>query len=339
MSKQSRQSKGGEGRAQSLTPERRKEIAKAGADARWGKSLPQASHDGVLRIGDIELLGAVLQNGKRLLSQGTFLQALGRSRSPKAGTGGLSTVDGTPFFLQADVLKPFISKELLLSTTPIFFRLKSGARTVGYDAELLPMVAEVYLKFRDQCASQGKEVPRQYAHIVTACDILMRGLAKVGIIALVDEATGFQADRARDALAKILEEFISDELRRWVKTFPDAYFRELCRLQDKPYRADMKMPRYFGHITNDVIYDRLAPAVLATLRERNPAEAGRRKHKHHQWLTDGIGHPKLLEHLGAVVAMMRLSDTWESFMEKLNDLAPSYKKHPLLAQAKVDAES
>jgi hypothetical protein len=29
---------------------------------------------------------------------------------------------------------PFISEELMLSTTPILFRLKSGAKTVGYDA-------------------------------------------------------------------------------------------------------------------------------------------------------------------------------------------------------------
>ena len=33
-----------------------------------------------------------------------------------------------------------------MSTTPILFRLKSGARTVGYDAMLLPMVCEVYLR-------------------------------------------------------------------------------------------------------------------------------------------------------------------------------------------------
>src|SRR6202035_168580 len=82
-------------------------------------------------------------------SQGTVLQAIGRSRTPKGGTGEFSTVDGLPFFLQAEVLKPFISEELMMSTTPILFRLKRGVRTVGYDAMLLPMICEVYLNFRD----------------------------------------------------------------------------------------------------------------------------------------------------------------------------------------------
>lgn len=101
---------------------------------------------------------AVLANGKRLLTQATFLRALGRSRSPKAGTGVLATVDGIPFFLQADVLKPFITEDLLSSTTPIFFKEKTGKRCVGYDANLLPMVAEVYLRFRDACLADGKSV-------------------------------------------------------------------------------------------------------------------------------------------------------------------------------------
>src|SRR5262249_40140517 len=142
-------SKGGEARAISLSSERKKAIGKLAAEARWGADLPRATHDGPLQIGDAVLVAAVLSNGKRLLSQGTVLQAIGRSRKPKAGTGGFSTVDDLPFFLQAEVLKPFISEELMMSTTPILFRLKNGQRTVGYDAMLLPMICEVYLKFRD----------------------------------------------------------------------------------------------------------------------------------------------------------------------------------------------
>ena len=88
-------------RAASLSDQRRREIAREAAEARWAVDIPQASHDGPLRIGDREIFAAVLPNGKRLISQGTFLQAIGRSRNPKAGKGGLSTVDGLPFFLQA----------------------------------------------------------------------------------------------------------------------------------------------------------------------------------------------------------------------------------------------
>jgi hypothetical protein len=89
------------------------------------------------------LQAAVLPNGKRLLLQASFLRSIGRSRSPKAGTGVLSTVDGIPTFLQAEAIKPFITEDLMQSTTPIFFIGKSGKKEVGYDAKLLPMVAEV----------------------------------------------------------------------------------------------------------------------------------------------------------------------------------------------------
>jgi hypothetical protein len=126
-----RAAKGGEARAASLSPERKKAIGKLAADARWGGSMPQASHDGPLQIGDAILMAAVLPSGRRLLSQGTFLQAIGRARTTKAGTGSLSG-DGLPPFLQAEQLKPFISEELRLATSPILFRFRSGSRAAGH---------------------------------------------------------------------------------------------------------------------------------------------------------------------------------------------------------------
>ena len=85
--------KGGYARAESLTVEERKKIARQAALARWDSNVPRASHEGPFKIGQNDIWAAVLPNGKRLITQGTFLRALGRSRSPKAGTGVLSTVD------------------------------------------------------------------------------------------------------------------------------------------------------------------------------------------------------------------------------------------------------
>src|SRR5215831_16417006 len=93
------------------------------------------------------------------------------------------------------------------------------------------MVAEVYLKFRDHELRVGGEVPARYERMITAADVLVRALANVGIIALVDEATGFQRDRAADALAKILEAFIAKELRPYVRTFPADFYAQLFRLR------------------------------------------------------------------------------------------------------------
>src|SRR6266403_1804369 len=250
-----RAEKGGLARAESMSKDERSASARKAAEARWGADLPQASHEGPLQIGDALLVAAVLPNGKRLLSQGTILQAIGRSRTPKAGTGGFSTVDGLPFFLQAEKLKPFISDELMMSTTPILFRLKTGARTVGYDAMLLPMICEVYLKFRDHLHkqlesgdSQEREkattLTKRYRHIIEACDRLTRGLARRGIIALVDDATGYQADKAKEEVERILQAYVAPALVPWTRKFPHEFFREVYRLLGWEYKpGQIKHPQ------------------------------------------------------------------------------------------------
>ncbi len=311
---------GGNARRDALTPEERKAIARKAALARWDVDLPQASHEGFVNLGHTQIGAAVLPNGKRLLTQATFLRALGRSRSPKAGTGVLSTVDGLPFFLQAEVLQLYISDDLRMSTTPIFYRSKTGGRGVGYDAELLPKVCEVYLKFRDECLTKDGQVPENYKHIIKACDILMRGLAAVGIVALVDEATGYQEFRDRQALQAILDKFIGKELAAWVKRFPDEFYREIYRLRNWTWKGmGVNRPQAVAGYTRDIVYSRLAPGVLKELESKNPVdEKGRRRSKHHQWLTHDIGNPALAQHLHAVIALMRVSTTWEQFMELLD---------------------
>ncbi len=319
------QSKGGKARADNLSAEDRSAIASAAANARWGESsVPRASHDGELDIAGIPtpIKAAVLPNGKRLLAQGTFLMAIGRSRTPKAGTGGTISVDGLPFFLQAEQLKPFISDELRLSTTPILFRLKNGQKAVGYDAALLPMVCEVYLKLRDSFRDDDKPVPAQYRHIVTACDILMRGLARVGIIALVDEATGYQEVRDRQALQEVLRKYISGALFEWSKTFPLEFYRELFRLKGWTWNNG-KMPGAVGGYTNDLIYQRLAPGVYDELQRVNPpTEKGYRQYHNHRFMTRDIGHPALTRHIYRVLGIMEGSSGWDDFKRKIDAKLP-----------------
>jgi hypothetical protein len=240
----------------------------------------------------------------------------------------LSTVDELPFFLQADALKLFISDELAMSTNPIFYRTRSGGKGVGYDARLLPQVAEVYLKFRDSKLRENEEIPARYERMVAAADILVRALANVGIIALVDEATGFQKYRAADALAEILEKFIAKELRPWVATFPNEYYQELFRLRGLHFPHDsVKRPRYFGHLTNDIIYARLAPKVLEELQNATPRKPdGRLKQHLHRRLTEDFGHPKLREHLASVITAMQLSNDYDDFIAKLDRVKPRFDK-------------
>jgi hypothetical protein len=245
----------------------------------------------------------------------------------------LSTVDELPFFLQAEVLKPFITEDLMVSIKPIFYINMSGAKGVGYDAQLLTKTCEVYLRYRDSLLAEGSKIPLRYSKIFLACDIAMRSLAGVAIIALIDEATGYQYQRPKDALARILEAFIAKELRPYVQTFPEDYYRELFRLRSVAYNpTSVKRPMYFGHLTNDIIYARLAPQVLQELRKRGErTPSGRLRYHHHRRLTDDIGHPKLRELLSSVVTIMKLSQDYSEFYQRLEMLHPKYNSNLKLA--------
>ncbi len=332
---ESKQAKGGRARANLLSPEEKKAIARKGALARWEKDVPRSTHEGDFMLADVQVSAAVLPNRQRIITQATFLRALGRSRSPKAGTGVLATVDGIPFFLQANVLKSFISDELVMSTTPLFFVDKSGRKSVGYDARMLPNVAEVYLKYRDSLFAEGKEIPERYRRIVAACDALMRYLAKEGIVAMVDRATGFIDDLERDVVARILEQWIAEDLRPYVKTFPVGWFKEICRLKGITFKADMKLPRHVGKVVNNLVYDRLGYGVRQLIDDRTPAgENGRRKKKKFQSLTEEHGLPQLLHLLGKQEGLMLgfPDGGWDAFYAKLNRVMPPFQKLPLFEQ-------
>lgn len=313
--------KGGQQRAANLDPQERQRIARRAADARWGQAVQLAPYPGVIHIGDIPIACAVLEDSTRVLSQGTVLRALGRNPEKSRRPGRDSPELRAPF-LAANNLQPFITPELRELAEPIRYRLDGeSAISWGYRAEMLPMVCEVYL----EAAENGRLQPNQ-AEVVRAAGVLVRGLARTGIIALVDEATGYQEVRARDALAKILEAYIARELQPWVSTFPADYYRELFRLRGLDYPRDTpQRPRYFGTITNDIVYRRLAPGVLEELkRVQHRNEDGRPKHKLFQMLTSNAGYPKLVGHLGSVVTLMKLSDTWNDFRVKLDRIHPRF---------------
>ena len=311
--------KGGRARAERLTPEERREIARKAARARWAEDVSEAvcgSADQPLTIGNAEIECYVLQDGTRVLTQASFLRALGRHPKANVRREGEERV---PAILQGKALKPFISDEILEKSRPITFRLPTGGRASGYNAELLPAVCEIYL-----AAREAGDLPKNQEHVAKQAEILVRGLARVGIIALVDEATGYQEVRARDALAQILEAFIAKELQAYIRTFPEDFYREMFRLRGLDFpQATVQRPQYFGHLTNDIVYKRLAPGVLDELRKVTPRdEKGRRRHKYFQRLTENVGYPKLREHLGSVVTLMKLSRDWQDFQIKLDQIHP-----------------
>lgn len=313
---------GGHARMDALTPEERKGQAKMAAAARWGGAVLKATHgsdDHPLKIGEIELPCYVLEDGRRVLSLGGMVGALGMSIGNAGGRQG----DRLFQFITNKGLSPFVSKDLISRMeNAVRFRAPTGGSVAtGYEATILPDVCDAVLAARDAKALRADQM-----HIAKQCEILVRGLARVGIIALVDEATGYQKDRAADALAKILEAFIAKELQPWVKTFPTEYYEQMFRLRELEYPAtSVRRPQYFGVLTNEVVYKRLAPGVLKALKDVTPRnDDGRPTAKYFQSLTANKGYHKLKEHLGAVVALMRISDSWQAFMSLLDRHYPRY---------------
>lgn len=323
MRKRTPQSLGGSARAKSLSREERQEIARSSALARWSqeRQLPRATHgsaDHPLKIGDIAIPCYVLENGTRVLSQRGVLGGVGLSQGSSGGAGG----DRLVSFFTGRGISPFISSDLMaLIENPIRFRHSGGGGAAfGYPATILPEICDAIL-----AARQAGALQKQQMHIAEQCETLVRGFARVGIIALVDEATGYQEERDRAELHRILEAYLSEERLAWAKRFPDEFYKQIYRLKSWHWPpAGRAKPPLLGHITNDVVYDRLPPGVLTELRRRNPTveETKRRKFRHHQFLTEDFGQPDLRDHLLQVIAVMRVSKTWDSFKRNFDEAFP-----------------
>ena len=279
------------------------------------KKIPKATHNGQLKIADPPIPCAVLEDQTRVLSERGTMSALGGKRGGSHWLRRKEDGEGAalPVYLSAKNLSPFISDELRQKVTePILYQGTQGGRpTHGMPAEALPEICDVWLKARDA----GVLRPQQM-HIAIKADILMRGLAHIGVIALVDEATGFQEQRDRDALQRILEAYISKELLPWTKRFPDEFYEEMFRLMGWQYSpVSVKRPGYVGTLTNQWVYEKLPHGVLAELEKKNPVNptTKRRRRKHHQHLSDDIGNPHLERHLAAVVALMRAAPNRQTF--------------------------
>lgn len=324
--------RGGRARQASMTPEQRKEAARKAALAKAEiAKLPRATHGGEdhpLKIGEIEIPCYVLEDGRRVLAQRGMVTALGMSRGGSSKGGG----DRLAHFVTGKALEPFIGADLrAVIESPIQFKTPAGTVANAYDAQILADICDAVLTAR-----ANDKLQQQQSHIAQRCEVLMRGFARVGIIALVDEATGYQKDRAKDALARILEAYIAKELQPWVKTFDSRFYEGMFRLRGLPYPPETRnlRPQYFGKLTNDIVYSRLAPGVLEALKKEGAA--AEKKGKLHQHLTAGYGRQELLKHLGSVTTMMLLSSDWPDFMTKLNRICPRIGTNYEMALEEVD---
>jgi len=291
--------------------------------AKWG------SPDKPLIIGNRSIQCYVLEDGTRVLSGRGMQEAVGLGQSH--GTLLKS-------FLNQKSLKPYINNELAMELkSPLRFIRpgRGGKPALAYEATILPKLCDSILDARNKL---GNKLTKKQKEIAYQCELLVRVLSKIGIIALVDEVTGYQYDRARHALEEILDKFIAKELRKWAKTFPDEFYEHMFKLRGWQYVPfSVKRPGVVGKYTNDLIYERLAPGVLKELKRITPKDSkGRTKHRFFQHLTEDVGHPRLREHLTAVIALMKASTNWGQFYRMIQRALPKHGDQMLLPIEDLD---
>lgn len=283
------------------------------------------SSDNPLIIGEIEIPCYVLEDGKRVIVQRGLYKALGINRGGvsekyKEFGGGARLVR---FLDQNSLISLFDGDLKAVLKNPIIFKINNTVH-YGYEATLLQeitkQVSKAYLK--------GDLMPGQ-DEIGSTAEALYDAFAKVGIIALVDEVTGYQEVREKNALQVFLQKFLEDEKGKWVKTFPDEFFEAIFKMKNWNWEMANKgkKPQVVGHYINNYVYSRLAPEVLSELRKLNPKnEDGNRKGKHTQWIDIDFGHPKLKEHLSILTAFAKATGyNWSNWNRMVERALPKFE--------------
>ena len=318
-----------------VPPKQRKEIAKRGGRARW---LRKATHEGELVIMDKRLPCVVLDNGDRILTQSAIFNVFERPRRGSR-TQKVKGIE-VPNFADAHNLKAFISSDNEKALCQVTYLNLKKVEAVGYHAEIIPIVCDLYLSAR----AAGVLRPGQVKTAETS-EMLVRTLSKVGITALVDEATGYQSTRPREALQKYLDEILTRELADWSKKFPLEFYENVYKLRRWEWESgQQRYHRQVGNDTNNLIYKRLAPGVFEELKKRTPkSKAGNPSNKLHQWLNPGTGAAMLEKHISNILLLQRLAiannHNWKSFMKTV-DLTLPIQELPedLITKEKEDVD-
>ena len=293
----------------------------------------QATHTGTLTIAGVSLPCFVLDDGNRYISTRGIMKALKRPWRGRKYTG-----TEMPVFLEAGNLQSFINSDLQDILTGTELRTASGVVSEAFRAESLPAVCDIYLRARAAGALTATQLV-----VAQQAEILVLALSKVGIIALVDEATGYQNIRPRDALQAYLESVLRADLAAWTKRFPDEFYENIYKLKNWPWPG-MKKNRFsvVAHYTRDLVYERLGPGVLQELEARSPRnDNGDRANKLHQWLSDDVGHPMLSQHMHSLIMFQRLAIAnghgWQRFVKMVDQVLP--KKGVTMELPLPDADS
>lgn len=261
--------------------------------------------------GELNLAGSIIpcyvtEDGTRLLSGSKMSEAL------KIYNGNRQSTKVSQFFKQKAMGN--IATQIPSGALVPIVCYKGNQKIYCYKAEALTDICDAMLEIRRNFTLKPKQ-----QRVADQCEILMRSFAKLGLVALIDEATGYQEDRDKGELQRILSAYISDEVAKWQLTFSDEFYRELYRIYNIQPKEGHSKPLRVGYLTAHLIYDRLPDGVFAAMKEKTGKnENGNWKYQLHRNLTESVGRQDLRRIINEVTAIMAISDNKEQF-EQLYD--------------------
>jgi hypothetical protein len=288
-----------------MSPEERAASSRLAAKARWAKTpkamieevpsdnaegeilppSPFAKHRGIMTLGGAPIDVYVLDTGDRVISMRGAVKAITGKDAGNLGE-----------YLGVSSLKDFINKDLVLVETKDFFIPGTQFRGLGITAEQFEAILTGYV----QAMGAGALTTERQREIATTCAILSTSFLRLGIVALIDEATGYQYERAADALQVKIGAYIAEELRAWEKTFPDELWEQFGRLTN--WKGSLhSRPKWWGHLVNELIYEALDPDVADYLKKNKPKPF--HGQNYHQWLSEDVGLKALIPHIYKVIGM------------------------------------
>lgn len=279
-------------------------------------------HEGEITLGNVIIPCYVLEDGTRVLSGRAMQESLKMvdEEDKIKGTAGTRLTR----HLEQKSLQPFIYKDKEPDHFEPLICFRGEQKINGYEATVLADVCDAFLDARKNIKLSSRQ-----KIIADQCEILIRGFARVGIIALIDEATGYQYDRERFELQKILNAYISDEILKWQLTFTDEFYKQVYRLWDLPFipKYIKNKPSFIGKLTTKYIYEGLPKGIISKIKENTgKTEKGNWKYKWHQSLTPEIGREHLKKQIIEVTTLMEVSQSREQFNSLFQQ---KYNKKPI----------
>lgn len=257
------------------------------------KPLMKVTHYGTIHFGaDVECEAIVLADGRRGFNR----------RQLVAIAGFTGNVTGSRFGHFLAEISPNALK--IYEDTSSKVSMPNGATANFISCDVVPEFASGVI----HQALDGTLHP-QRRMLIAPCLKIQDSLARVGIVALIDEATGYQYHRAPDALQDLFARLIRNTAADWERRFHPDYYQAIYKLFGWQYDQTVSQrPHIIGKITLQWVYEPVfPPEILVAIKERQSSE------KMHQWLTDEGGLKLMEKQRDAVMMIARSSADHQDF--------------------------